>query len=291
MNTILNLRDLVCKRGDFQLGPLNWQLPAGLFCCVVGPNGAGKTSLLQALMGLLQVHGGSWDIEGARINPRQGAWKENIGYAFDGQIHHEKLSVEDNLELHAGLRRQWDKELARELVSSFQLDAKQIVATLSRGQRQALSLTLALSHRPRLLLLDEVTNGMDSLVRKAWNEIIFREMAESDMSILMATHLMADVANLADKLIFVQAGRIVADVDKDTLMETWRQISCRFSGTLSELPGTKKWEKSGDSLRFISSRAAEDLQTLKDLGASHTESRPLSLDEICFYTLEGYGHV
>ncbi len=291
MDTILSLHDLVCERGDFQLGPLNWQLPAGLFCSIVGPNGAGKTSLLQALMGILQVRSGHWEIDGVRIDPRQGEWKQTIAYAFDGQIHHEKLSVADNLALHASLRRQWDKTMAHELVSSFQLNPKQIVSTLSRGQRQALSLTLALAHRPRLLLLDEVTNGMDSLVRQSWHEIIFRMMAESDMSVLMATHVMADVTNLADKLVFIQAGRMVAEEEKDALMESWRQISCRFTGTMRELSGSRKWEKSGDSLRFISSQAAADLQTLKDLGVSHLESRPLSLDEICFYTLEAYGHV
>src|SRR6478752_4151158 len=101
MENILVLQDLVCKRGGFKLGPLQWQLPAGLFCCVVGPNGAGKTSLLQALMGLIQVQGGTWEIAGTKVDPRHGAWKEDIGFAFDGQTHHEKLSVADNLKLHA----------------------------------------------------------------------------------------------------------------------------------------------------------------------------------------------
>ncbi|WP_141736362.1 ATP-binding cassette domain-containing protein [Oligoflexus tunisiensis] len=290
MENILKLQDLICKRGPFQLGPLNWQSAVGIFTCLVGPNGAGKTSFLQAVMGLLRNEEGYWEIAGAKIDPRRGAWKEQVGYAFDGQSHHEKLTVRENMEIHAALRRSWDRDFAQELISRFHVDETQLVHRLSRGQRQALSLVKALACRPRLLLLDEVTNGMDSLVRQAWNEIVWRLMAESELTVLMATHTMSDVANLADRLVFLQEGRIVADVEKDALLETWRQLSCRLPGSLTTLPHAKHWEKSGDTLRFISGRAAADMQLLKEKGATHIESQPLSLDEICFYTLEESRH-
>ncbi|HET9241788.1 MAG TPA: ABC transporter ATP-binding protein, partial [Oligoflexus sp.] len=190
MDSILTVNDLVCRRGEFRLGPLNWQLPAGIFSCLVGPNGAGKSTFMQSLMGLLQIQSGSWTLADREVNPRKGDWKEHIGYAFDGQVHYERLSVADNIALHAGLRSTWDAALGRELLEAFDLNPKLMVATLSRGQRQALGLILALAHRPRLVLLDEVTNGMDSRVRKAWTEIILRLMAESEMSVLMATHVM-----------------------------------------------------------------------------------------------------
>lgn len=290
MESILKVQDLFCKRGSFQLGPLNWQSPVGLFTCLVGPNGAGKSSFLQAVMGLLRIDGGGWEIDGTRIDPRRGAWKEQVGYAFDGQSHYEKLSVRENMEIHAALRSGWDKDLAQQLIKRFDVDEKQLVHRLSRGQRQAVSLLLAMAFRPRLLLLDEVTNGMDSLVRQAWNEMIWHMMGESELTVLMATHTMNDVTNLADRLVFLQGGRIVADVEKDVLLETWRQLSCRLPGPLTALPHAKRWEKSGDTLRFISAKAAADIQFLKEKGATHIESQPLSLDEICFHTLEDNRH-
>lgn len=290
MDSILAVNELVCQRGPFRLGPLNWQLPAGIFSCLVGPNGAGKSTFMQSLMGLLQVQSGSWTIGETEVNPRKGDWKEHIGYAFDGQIHYERLSVHENLALHAGLRSTWDDALSRELLEAFDLNPKLMVAMLSRGQRQALGLILALAHRPRLVLLDEVTNGMDSRVRKAWTEIILRLMAESEMSVLMATHVMNDVAQLADRLVFLQSGRILADVERDSLLESWRQISCRVASPLKAPAHTLRWEQKGDVLRFISRAAAQDLRMLKDQGASHIESHPLTLDEICYYTLEEARH-
>jgi ABC-2 type transport system ATP-binding protein len=269
---------------------LKWQLPAGIFCCLVGPNGAGKTTFMQSLMGLLQIQSGSWTLGNTPVNPRSGAWKDQIGYAFDGQVHYERLSVQDNLALHAALRSNWDDALSRKLLDAFDLNPRHIVATLSRGQKQALSLILALGHRPLLLLLDEVTSGMDSRVRKVWNEIIMQLMAESEMSVLLATHVMNDVAQLADRLLFLQSGRILADVDKDGLMESWRQISCRLTAPVKAPVHSLRWEQEGDRLRFVTRDAAHDLRMLKDQGASHIESHPLTLDEICYYTLEEARH-
>jgi ABC-2 type transport system ATP-binding protein len=290
MESILAVNDLVAQRGPFRLGPLNWQLPAGIFACLVGPNGAGKTTFMQTLMGLLQLQSGAWTLGHAAVNPRKGDWKAHVGYAFDGQVHYERLSVHENLVLHAGLRSNWDDALSRELLDAFELNPKLVVATLSRGQRQALSLILALAHRPQLLLLDEVTNGMDSRVRRAWSEIILRLMAESDMSVLMATHVMNDVAQLADRLVFLHSGRIVADVDKDSLLESWRQISCRVASPIQPPAHSLRWEQEGDRLRFVTRAATQDLRMLKDQGASHIESHPLTLDEICYYTLEEARH-
>lgn len=286
MENVLEINDLVCRRGKFQLGPINWRLPAGLFCCLVGPNGAGKTTLLQTLMGLIQTQTGSWRLCGETVDPRRGHWKDKLGFALDGQLHHERLSVADNIKLHAALRHAWDRELAAELIRAFHLDPSETVGRLSRGQRQALGLILALAHRPKLLLLDEITNGMDSLVRKAWDEIVFRVMEESEMSVIMATHVMSDVDHVADNLLILNQGRIVAEVDKDSLHEKWRQLSCRIQNPLDALPGSKNWERSGESLRFVSSHPERDLQTLKKIGASLIEARPLTLDEICYYTLE-----
>jgi len=291
MEAILALNDLVCQRGPFRLGPLNWQLPAGIFSCLVGPNGAGKTTFMQSLMGLIQIQSGAWTLADRPVNPSKGDWKKDIGYAFDGQVHYERLSVRDNIKLHAGLRPTWDHKLCQELLDAFALNPGFQVATLSRGQRQALSLILALAHRPRLLLLDEVTNGMDSLVRKAWNEMILRVMGESEMSVLMATHVMSDVAQLADRILFLHSGQILADAEKDGLFESWRQISCRLAGPVTAPSHSLRWEQKGDSLRFVTSAAAQDLRMLKDQGASHIESHPLTLDEICYYTLEAARHV
>jgi ABC-type multidrug transport system ATPase subunit len=120
--------------------------------------------------------------------------------------------------------------------------------------------------------------------------MILRLMAESEMSVLMATHVMNDVAQLADRLVFLQSGRIVADVDKDSLLESWRQISCRVAGPIQAPAHSLRWEQEGDRLRFVTRAAFDDLRMLKDRGASHIESHPLTLDEICFYTLEEARH-
>ncbi|HET9238646.1 MAG TPA: hypothetical protein VFO10_15400, partial [Oligoflexus sp.] len=101
---------------------------------------------------------------------------------------------------------------------------------------------------------------------------------------------MNDVAQLADRLVFLQSGRILADVDRDSLLESWRQISCRVASPLKAPAHSLRWEQKGEVLRFISRAAAQDLRMLKDQGASHIESHPLTLDEICYYTLEEARH-
>ena len=199
-------------------------VPAGRVVGLVGPNGAGKTTLLNLAVGLLAPSAGTVDVLGAP--PASGVEAlGRVGFVAQDTPAYASLSVAEHLRLGAWCNPTWDSELARARVAKLGLDPRQPAGKLSGGQRAQLALTLALAKRPELLILDEPVASLDPLARREFLQHLMEAVAEHELSVLLSSHLVADLERVCDHLIVLVASRVQVAGDVEELLATHHRLT------------------------------------------------------------------
>ncbi|MGW3788447.1 ABC transporter ATP-binding protein [Micromonospora chokoriensis] len=205
----------------FALKDCTLDIPAGHVVGLVGPNGAGKSTLLQLACGMLRPTSGRIEVLGAR--PVSGS--AQVGFVAQDTPVYANLSVTDHLRMGAHLNPSWDAGLAERRIAQVGLDPAQKAGKLSGGQRAQLALTIAAAKRPQLLLLDEPVAALDPLARRTFLQGLMELAADQDMSIVMSSHLVADLERVCDHLIVLVASRVRVAGDVDDLLATHHRLT------------------------------------------------------------------
>jgi ABC-2 type transport system ATP-binding protein len=224
VNAILEARGLGKRYGrHWALSDCMIEVPVGCVAGLVGHNGAGKTTLLHIAVGLLKPTTGKIEVLGEPVvgSPEQLA---RVGFVAQETPTYPTLSVADHLRLGARLNPGWDGELARDRMARLGLDPKQPAAQLSGGQRAQLALTLAVAKRPELLLLDEPVASLDPLARREFLASLMEIAADQEVSVLLSSHLIADLERVCDYLILLAASRVQLAGDVTDLLATHRRL-------------------------------------------------------------------
>jgi ABC-2 type transport system ATP-binding protein len=199
-------------------------IPAGHVVGLVGPNGAGKTTLLSLAAGLLAPTAGAIEVLGGKpgAGPAQLA---RVGFLAQNAPVYAGLSVADHLALGAHLNPSWDAALARGRLDGLDMDPGQKAGTLSGGQRAQLALTLAVAKRPELLILDEPVASLDPLARREFLRDLMEAVAEQGLSVVLSSHLVADLERVCDYLIVLVASRVRLAGPTEELLATHHLIT------------------------------------------------------------------
>ncbi len=220
------------------------QVAAGEVYGLIGPNGAGKTTLIRMLAAAEEPTTGEIYINGDRFlrdqsNPKL---KQRLGYLPDDFPVYEDLTVWDYLDYFARLYRLREPrrtQRMREVLELVQLTSKRksLIATLSRGMKQRLSLARTIIHEPILLLLDEPVSGLDPIARMQFREII-KTLREAGMTILISSHVLSDLAELCTSVGIMELGYLV---ESSSLSELYRRLSRQqiILATLGDLDALK----------------------------------------------------
>jgi ABC-2 type transport system ATP-binding protein len=192
-------------------------IPAGHVVGLVGPNGAGKTTLLHLAVGLLAPTAGTITVVGSRPGDRP-EHLARVGFVAQDTPTYAALSVQDHLKLGAWLNPQWDAAMANSRIDQLGLDHQQRAGKLSGGQRAQLALTLALAKRPELLILDEPVASLDPLARREFLQHLMEAVAEHELSVVLSSHLVADLERVCDYLIVLVASRVQVAGPVDELL-------------------------------------------------------------------------
>src|SRR6516162_2649855 len=199
-------------------------VPAGHVVGLVGPNGAGKTTLLHLATGLLAPTTGTIEVLGGEpaASPAQLA---RVGFVAQDTPTYAHLTVADHLRLGAHLNPGWDAATARDRIEHLGLDPGQKAGKLSGGQRAQLALTLAIGKRPELLILDEPVASLDPLARREFLEDLTEAITEQELSVVLSSHLMADLERVCDYLIVLVGSRVQVAGPVEELLATHHMLT------------------------------------------------------------------
>ncbi len=199
-------------------------IPAGRIAGLVGPNGAGKTTLLHLAVGLLAPTSGSISVLGA--SPAAGpAQLARMGFVAQDTPVYARLTVAQHLQMGAWLNPRWDRELAEGRIQQLHIDPRQRAGTLSGGQRAQLALTLAIAKRPECLMLDEPVASLDPLARREFLRSLMETVAAQGISVLLSSHLIADLERVCDYLVVLVASRVQVAGEVSELLSSHHRLS------------------------------------------------------------------
>ena len=208
--------------GDFAIRDLNLTVPSGTICGLVGENGAGKSTTIRLLMGALQPDSGTASVLGVDVSsPAFREVKEDVGVVLDEAYFPESLNALQVGKIMAATYRRWDQKLYDGYLKRFDLPEKKQFKDFSRGMRMKLAIAVALSHQPKLLVLDEATAGLDPIVRDEVLDIFNEFTREEDHSILISSHILSDLEKLCDYIAFIHKGDLLFCEEKDRLLEQY----------------------------------------------------------------------
>ena len=225
MTTVIDAQGLGKRyRRTWALTDCTLKIPAGKVVGLVGPNGAGKTTLLNMAVGMLAPTTGDIKVLGGV--PGSGpAQLAKVGFVAQDTPTYANLSVADHLRLGAHLNPRWDAKMANGRVERLGLEKSKAAGKLSGGQKAQLALTLAIAKRPELLVLDEPVASLDPLARREFLQHLMESVTEADMSVVLSSHLVADLERVCDYLVLLIASRVQVAGDVEQLLATHRRVT------------------------------------------------------------------
>ena len=226
MEPALQINGLRKEYPGFKLDHVSFTLPCGTIMGLIGENGAGKSTTINAVLDLIRKDDGNILFWGKELshNPRQ--LKEDIGVVFDGINFYETLTPVKVGKISAAAYRQWDPAAYKGFLDQFQLPADKEIKTFSKGMKMKLSIAAALSHHPKLLILDEATSGLDPVMRDDILDVFLDFIQDETHSILMSSHITTDLEKVADYITFIHQGKIVFSKPKDELIYNYGILRC-----------------------------------------------------------------
>jgi ABC-2 type transport system ATP-binding protein len=249
----------------------------------IGANGAGKSTTIRILMGLVHQDEGKVNVLGHSMPSEQAAAKQEIGFVSEDMRLYGAATLQWHMELVRSIYPRWDNLYAEKLLQRFDLKPQQKIKGLSHGQRVKAALLLALARRPRLLVLDEPTTGVDPVARHEVLGELMAVLADEERTILFSSHNTQDVEQISDQITFIDRGKILDSYDKETFLDRWRRLRLVLpeSIALPHLPGVI--DVGGSSrLPVLTTNHFEPamLSVCQDMGATVQAVDSMTLEEI-----------
>jgi ABC-2 type transport system ATP-binding protein len=262
----------------------------GSICGLLGPNGAGKTTTFKCLLGFTHPTSGSVTIGGKPISPET---FESLGYVPERAVLWHHLNVGEHLAVYKRLYRSYDDALARELLERFSLDPRKPTTKLSKGMRSALALTLAFSIRPRVLILDEPSSGLDPIHQRHVLDMMI-DAAANESTVLFSSHNVGQVERAADRVAILNKGRLIVNQTIDELKTGEKIIEAVFAEApphlngLADDPRILRIDQIGTTLRAVTRSDSDEIaQRIFALRPRSIRTIDLNLEDIFLNAVAG----
>lgn len=274
----LEIKNVTKKYKGFTLDNINLTLPSGCIMGLIGENGAGKSTLIKAILGMIK-YDGTISVLGAEGNAELLNAKQDIGVVLDQSYFPDGINVKQVNSIMKNTYENWDENEFFGYIDKFSLPLDRAFKDYSRGMRMKLSMAVALSHKAKLLILDEPTGGLDPIVRDEIVDILYDYTRAEDHSVLMSSHILSDLEKLCDYIAFIHEGKLVFVDEKDALTERYGIVNCseaEFEFIKDAAVGVRK---NGYSVQALVDR--------KKAAGIKTESA--TLEEIIVFMVKGAG--
>ncbi|MEM7363044.1 MAG: ABC transporter ATP-binding protein [Pseudomonadota bacterium] len=263
----------------FELGPLDLDVPKGSVMGFVGPNGAGKSTTMRICMGLVRPDAGEVTVLGHDMPAQQVQAKSGIGFVSEDMRLYGGKSLGFHMNFMSQIYDDWDQQYAEALLDRFDLKADQAPKGYSHGQRVKAMLVLAMARKPKLLILDEPTTGLDPVARHETLHQMMDALADEERTILFSSHNTLDVEQISDNITFILDGQLLVSEDKESFLERWRRL--RFEGDLPADLETCSEVSSGRQTIVTTDQFSESsLAKWQESGQAPSVIERLTLEEI-----------
>lgn len=226
MENAIEIKNLSKTYQDFRLQELNLSIPAGTVMGLIGANGAGKSTLINSLLGLQKSDYESIHILGMDLKTQEKEIKEEIGVIFDVTHYNLEFTPVFIGKVLSKIYKNWDMATYKNYLEKFHLPINKKLKKYSKGMKMKLEFAIALSHSPKLLILDEATSGLDPIFRDAVLDIIREYTEDENHTVLLSSHITSDLDKIADYIAFIHEGRLLFVKTYDEIQENYGIINC-----------------------------------------------------------------
>lgn len=218
MNAI-EIKNLRKNLGNFSLKIDDLKIPEGFVTGFIGPNGSGKTTTIKLIMNMINKDEGFIKMWGKDYKINNLNIKDKIGYVgeFSGYLHEAKIGrIKKSLSV---FYKNWDEKLYEKYMKQFNLNEDKAYKDLSKGQHKKFEIVMAMSHHPKLIIMDEPTANLDPLVRNELLNILQERIEEDNATVFFSTHITSDLDKIGDYVVFIYKGEIFLADTKDNILE------------------------------------------------------------------------
>jgi ABC-2 type transport system ATP-binding protein len=273
----------------FTLEDISFDLPAGAIMGFIGANGAGKSTTIRILMGLVHQDHGSVQVLGHAMPAAQIAAKWDMGFVSEDMRLYGTETLAWHMDFVRSIYPAWDPAYAATLVKRFDLRPEQKIKGLSHGQRVKSAMLLALARRPRLLVLDEPTTGLDPIARHEVLTSLMEALQDERRAIFFSSQNTLDVEQISDQITFIDRGRIIDAGDKESYLERWRRVRLDVPPgiVLPAMPGIVATSGDGRLVAVTASHFDAAMPPIyQEAGATVLAVDPMTLEEIFVATVQ-----
>lgn len=293
---MIDIQTLTKKFGSFPaLDGISFQIPTGSIFGLVGSNGAGKSTLLRTLAGIYRPDAGAALFDG-KAPFENTEVKGELFFISDYPYFPPQSTLEDLRQMFQRFYPNWSDETFDRLCAMFPLERKGKLKDMSKGMQRQAAVIAALSTRPSYFLLDEIFDGLDPVVRQLLKKLIAGEVADRNMTVLIASHNLRELEDFCDSIALLHKGGVLLEKDLDSLRLGILRVQAVFRempeiSALKEKISIVNFERTGSVLSFVARGNEEEiLAELKAFEPQFYEVIPLSLEEVFISEMEAAGY-
>ncbi|CAM3614463.1 MULTISPECIES: ABC transporter ATP-binding protein [Paenibacillus] len=289
---VIEFRNVMKRRRTKTIGPIQLSIPQGYIVALVGPNGSGKSTLLNMMIQTVFPDEGevTWFGESYSKELPIEVRKQMAFVPEQLSVEEQHMTADQAATFRASWYDNWDGYFFDELMSRFDVPRGVKLRKMSKGERRKFEIAAALAPRPKLLLLDEPSSGLDPFAWKQMIDQLHKLMKSIDTTIILSTHVVDEIRRLADYVILIHHGKLLGMVEKDSLLDNWKE--CWIQGDASivrELPGIiSSRQENATTISFVTTECLEVENILRSAGMTFIQTRSLELDEVLRLWIDGH---
>ena len=279
---MLKLENVSKNFPKFSIKNMSFELEPGYIMGLIGRNGAGKSTLLRMVLGIMTPDSGCISFEGKDTTENEKWVKDNCGFVLTEEVFDKHNTLKSNAEKYGKFYSRYDAETLKSYCEKFNLDINRSYGKQSRGEKMKFQLAFALSHDPKLLILDEPLGSFDPEFADMFSGLLTDFVSTGEKSVILATHITSGLDKFGDYITYIDKGRLVLSEDKETLTDRFRLVTAE-DYLINLLPNDKViYKEKGASL---SKALVRDLGRIED-EKQYDIGRP-TIEDIMYFMDKG----